>query len=87
MLTREQIDTLEAEPLMGPNRLARAMELAGATQLQIEEATGVRQPQVSAIKNGRYAKLPLGTAQRLAAFFGVTSDVLFPARREESAAS
>lgn len=79
MLTAEQSALLTSEPLAGPNRLARAMELAGATQVQIEAATGIGQPQVSLIKNGRYSRLSLETAQKIAAFFGVPVDVMFPA--------
>lgn len=80
MLAAKEIHELTAEPLVGRNRLRRFMEASNTTQEQLFAATGIRQPQISAIANGRYQKLPLETARKLSDFFGCAIEDLFPAR-------
>lgn len=58
------------------------MQLSGQTQVQVAAGVGLTQPQISAISNGNYTRLPLETAQQLANYFGCTTDDLFPARVE-----
>lgn len=81
MLTPAQLQQLRAaDPGEAPNRLGRAMDLAGVTQVQIEEAAGISQPYISAILNGKATKLPVVTARKLAAFFGCAIEDLFPSQ-------
>jgi transcriptional regulator with XRE-family HTH domain len=82
MLTPEQLAELRREPTSVCNRLRRAMELTTTTQVQLSQATGITQPYVSAIVNGKTTRLPLATAQSLAAFFGCSIEDLFPRRQE-----
>lgn len=83
MLTHSQAARLRKAPLLDmPNKIALAMKLAGVTQLQIAAATGIPQGYISKIRNGRYSSrgLPTATASRLATFFGVQIEDLFPSR-------
>lgn len=79
MLTAAHLVELRRAPAE-PNRLRRAMELAGLTQVEVAAAVGVGQPHISDICKGNYKKLPLDVAQRLASLFGpdCTVDDLFP---------
>ena len=85
MLTAEQIELLRAEPPIGANRLPRALEMAGVTQVQIATAIGHTQPYVSSVINGKYSALPIETARKFAEFFGCSMEDLFPARDERQA--
>ena len=80
MLDQKQIKKLRAARVSEPNKLKKAIELAGVTQEQV--AAGIRssQPHVTEIANGNYSKLPLETARSLAKFFGCAIEDLFPAR-------
>lgn len=62
------------------NRIARAMELAGVTQVQVAERTGFTQSYVSRVLNGRYSALPGETMRTFADVFGCAIEDLFPAR-------
>lgn len=79
MFTDEQRAVIRGLP-SEPNRVKAAMQMAGITQVQLAAGVGLTQPQISEIANGNYTKLPLETAQRVAAFFGCSTDDLFPAR-------
>lgn len=81
MLTVRQLKELRSMQVDEPNKLRKAMELAGVTQVQIAAAVGVTQPHVSDIANGKYTALPIETARRFSNFFGCTIDDLFPARQ------
>lgn len=82
MLSDELIKALVNEPVADePNRLRRFMGAANVTQPQLEEATGISQPQISAITNGRYRKLNIEVARKLAEFFGCAIEDLFPSRQ------
>lgn len=80
MLTGKQLQELRRVRLSedSPNRVYAAMKLVGVTQKEIENATGIAQPYVSNIVNGKHSKLPLETARRLARFFGCSIEDLFP---------
>jgi transcriptional regulator with XRE-family HTH domain len=85
MLTPEQIEALQAEPLQGANRVRRARELAEQTQVQVCAALKLSQPYYSAIERGDYREMPLETSRTLAQHFGCSIEVLFPAREEAHA--
>lgn len=80
MLTKDQVETLRRSRVKGRNRLAKAMELATVTQVQLEARTGLTQSYISRIKNGHYAGLPGETMRTLAEAFGCQIEDLFPAR-------
>jgi DNA-binding XRE family transcriptional regulator len=82
MLTSEQIDLLRHEPLDGANKVRRARELAGLTQIQVAREVPISQPYLSAIETGKSTDLTLETSRSLAMFFGVQIEDLFPARQE-----
>jgi transcriptional regulator with XRE-family HTH domain len=80
VLTKDQVETLRRSRKGGRNRLARAMELAHVTQVQLAEKTGYTQPYISKVKNGQYADLPGETMRTFAEVFGCSIEDLFPAR-------
>jgi len=80
MLTRKQLAALRGHKASGPNRLKKAIELAGVTQEQVADAIDSSQSHVTEIANGNYSKLPLETARSLSRFFGCSIEDLFPAR-------
>lgn len=82
MLTAEQLTELKREPLTAPNKLRRARELAGLTQVALSEGADISQPYLSAIETGRAVDLPLETVRRLAQFFGCAIEDLFPSREQ-----
>lgn len=80
MLTPEQIDTLRTYRQSGRNRLEKAMELAGVTQVELATRTRFTQSYISKVTNGQYADLPGETMRAFASFFGCSIEDLFPAR-------
>lgn len=78
MLKPEEVALLRSEPCKGPNRVKRAMDLAGVTQEQVADAIGVTQPYISSICKGRHERLPLNKVRALANYFGLRIDDLFP---------
>lgn len=83
MLNRTQAKRLRDAPVLDtPNKIALAMKLSGVTQMEIADATGIPQPYVSRIRNGRYSRLPGETMRTLAGYFGVHIEDLFPSREE-----
>jgi hypothetical protein len=89
MLTPEQLAYLRQAPLgTAPNRIALAMAITRATQMQMQAATGIPQTYISRMKNGRYSsRLPGETMRTLANYFGCQIEDLFPAREPETASS
>jgi transcriptional regulator with XRE-family HTH domain len=86
MLSRAQIVELTSTPLKKrPNRVKYARDLLDLSQVQISEALGIPQKEVSDMENGQYSRLPLEKARMMANFFGVLIEELFPAREEMSA--
>lgn len=81
-LTADQITALRAVPLSTelPNRLRIAMALANVTQVEVAEGTALTQATVSDIRNGKYGDLKHSTVQRIAEFFGVFIEDIFPSR-------
>ena len=80
MLTRQQLATLRTEP--GTNRVAKAIELAGVTQVTVAEALGLPQPYVSDVARRRYRTITVENARKFAKFFGCSIEDLFPASDE-----
>lgn len=85
MLTKEQLIALKRSRPRTRNRLGRAKELAGLTQVQIAEKTGFTQSYVSKVENGEYSDLPGETMRAFAELFGCAMEDLFPAREAVSA--
>lgn len=79
MLSAEQLDELRKSS-GAPNRLRKAMELGGLTQVRLAEGVGVTQSHISEIVNGNYSRLPMETARNLAGHFGCSLEDLFPSR-------
>jgi transcriptional regulator with XRE-family HTH domain len=85
-LTPEQLESLRRIPLgIYANKVGLAIHLTLATQLEIEAETGIAQPQISDIVRGKYSRMNVDTARKLAAFFGVSIEDLFPAPKKVSA--
>ena len=76
MLTEKQLTTLRSEP--GANRVAKAMALAGVTQLTVAQALGLAQPYVSDVARGRYRTITVENARKFARYFGCSIEDLFP---------
>lgn len=85
MLTRKQLSELRTAPLQQPNKIKKAMTLAGVTQMQLSEAIGISQSQISEDAAGKFSEISLDKARAYARFFGCTTDDLFPAREALSA--
>lgn len=80
-LTPEQIEALRSVPLGAmPNRIRVALAMVKARQSDIVEETGLLASSVSDLVNGKYTDLQVGTARKLADFFGCNIEDLFPAR-------
>ena len=79
MLTSKQLRELRRSPAK-PNRLRQAMTLADVTQVQVAEAIGIAQSQVSEDAAGKFSEISLEKARSYAAFFGCVLEDLFPAR-------
>jgi transcriptional regulator with XRE-family HTH domain len=62
------------------NRVARAIELAEVTQLDVEAATGLQQGYISDIARNRYQTVTVANAHKFAEYFGCAIEDLFPAR-------
>jgi transcriptional regulator with XRE-family HTH domain len=78
-LTDEQLAELEQTPI-GPtgNRLAAAIEMLGARQVDVAEATGLAQPYVSDVVRGRHSTITVENAHKFSRFTGADIKVLFP---------
>ena len=76
MLTEQQLAILRNEP--GTNRVAKAIALAGVTQVAIAEALGLPQPYVSDVARQRYRTITVENARKFANYFGCSIEELFP---------
>lgn len=85
-LTRDQLKQLRATPTApGANRVGKAIELAGVTQLEVTAATGLPQPYVSDVARNRYQTITVENAHKFSDYFGCPIEDLFPARVEAQA--
>lgn len=83
-LTHEQVRQLRREPLLMSvtNKVRRARELAGLSQVALAAEMDTTQTQVSVIETTTNSEaLTLGTCRRYANYFGVAIEDLFPAPR------
>ena len=76
MLTEQQLAILRVEP--GANRVAKAISLAGVTQVTLAEAIGLSQPYISDVARGRYRTITVEHARKFADYFGCSIEDLFP---------
>lgn len=81
MLSRAKLRALRRTPSKGRNRLKTAITLMGTTQVQVAEAVGVAQSQVSEDAAGKYEVISLDKARAYAEFFGCAIEDLFPAEQ------
>lgn len=79
-LTAEQVKVLRSVPVtpQKPNRLKFAMALVTVRVGEVAKATGLTLATVSDIRNFKYADLKHSTVQRIAEFFGVFIEDIFP---------
>ena len=83
MLTKQQLAMLRTET--GTNRVAKAIDLAGVTQVTVAEALGLPQPYVSDVARRRYKTITVENARKFAQFFGCSIEDLFPSGNEGDA--
>lgn len=81
MLTKAQLATLRRASVTSRNRLGKAMQLAGLTQVEVAQLTGFTQSYISKVKTGEYADLPGETMRTFAEAFGCSIEDMFPARQ------
>ena len=75
MLTEQQLTILRSAP--GANRVAKAISLAGVTQVTVAKALGVPQPYVSDVARQRYRTITVAKARLFADYFGCRIEDLF----------
>ena len=80
MLTKADVAALRRHREMGRNKVGRARKLAGLTQMQAAERTGLTQSYISRVELGRYEDLPGETMRKMARLYGCSIEDLFPAR-------
>lgn len=83
-LNGRKLRELRESPTEG-NRIARAIELADVTQLDVEQGTGLPQPYISDVKRNRYQTITVDNARKFAEYFGCAIEDLFP--KSEAVAS
>ena len=79
MLTEQQLAILRSEP--GTNRVAKAISLAGVTQVTLADAVSLPQPYVSDVARQRYRTITVENARKFADYFGCSIEDLFPPSR------
>lgn len=79
-LTAKQLRDLRDTVIEDGNRVARAFELAGVTQMEVAVATELPQPYISDVVRSRYKTITVENAHKLAQYFGCSIEDLFPAR-------
>lgn len=85
-LSTRQLNALKRSDVLDTgNKLATAIEISGASQVQIVAATGLSPQYVSDVARGRYPNITLDNAWKFALFFGCDPGDLFPAREALSA--
>lgn len=79
-LSGRKLRELRETPPSESNRVARALELAAVTQLDVAAATGLPQPYISDVARNRYQTITVDNARKFADYFGCAIEDLFPAR-------
>ena len=77
-------ELLQSDAAVG-NRIAKAVELAGCTLVEVQRGTGLSYPYISDVSRGRFQTITVDNAHKFAEFFGCAIEDLFPQR--ESIAS
>ena len=79
-LDSERLEQLRATRpnVVGHNLVARAIELARVTQIEVAQATRLPQPYVSDVARNRYRTITVENASKFARFFGCSIEDLFP---------
>lgn len=78
-LSETQATFLRDQPLgKARNKVGAALGLVQATQKELAAVTGITEADLSEIRNGKYKRLYLERAQRIAGAFGVCTDDIFP---------
>lgn len=80
VLNTKQLRELRRTPAQASNRVARALELAEVTQLDVSAATGLAQPYISDVARNRYPTITVDNARKFAEYFGCQIEDLFPGR-------
>jgi transcriptional regulator with XRE-family HTH domain len=78
-LSSKKLRELRETPTTG-NRIAKAIDLAGVQQQEIEVATGLTQPYISDVARNRYRTITVDNAHKFAEYFGCQIEDLFPSR-------
>ena len=76
MLTEQQLAILRSAP--STNRVAKAISVAGVTQVTVADAVGLPQPYVSDVARQRYRTTTVENARKFADYFGCSIADLFP---------
>jgi transcriptional regulator with XRE-family HTH domain len=79
-LRGRKLRELRETPASESNRVARAIELAHVTQLDVAAVTGLPQPYISDVARNRYQTITVDNARKFAEYFGCAIEDLFPAR-------
>ena len=79
MLTEQQLAILRSAP--STNRVAKAISVAGVTQVTVADAVGLPQPYVSDVARQRYRTTTVENARKFADYFGCSIADLFPPSR------
>ncbi len=77
ILTQKKLSELR-EAIGEGNRVAKAIELAEVTQLDVQEATGLPQSYISDVARNRYRTITVDNAGKFAGYFGCLIEDLFP---------
>ena len=80
MLTEQQLAILRSAP--STNRVAKAISVAGVTQVTVADAVGLPQPYVSDVARQRYRTITVENARKFADYFGCSIADLFPPSSE-----
>jgi transcriptional regulator with XRE-family HTH domain len=81
-LTRSEINELRSTVVPSGNRVKAAIKLSRRTQGEIAAELGFTQSYLSNVARGHFATITVENARKLADFFGVAIEDLFPARQE-----
>ena len=76
MLTEQQLAILRSAP--STNRVAKAISVAGVTQVTVADAVGLPQPYVSDVARQRYPTITVENARQFVDYFGCSIADLFP---------
>ncbi len=79
-LSGKRLRELKETAVGDRNRVARAIELADVTQMDVAATTGLPQSYISDVARNRYQTITVDNARKFADYFGCQIEDLFPAR-------